>query len=94
MPTKYRVTSWRHIPTMITASGDGREVKAEMPKRFMSAVDAYAMAVGLTGPDDYSAQWKKGPWRECEGTPEEVIKAVLAELEAQFKVIEIPKRNS
>lgn len=61
MKTKYRVTFWRHIPTMITASGEGREVKAEMPGRFMEAVDSYAMAVDLTSTDDYSAQWKKGP---------------------------------
>ncbi len=93
MRSKYRVTYWRHIPTMITVSGDGREVKAELPKRFMQAVDAYAMAVGLTGTDDYVAQWKKGPWIEREGTPEEVAEAVKAELEDQFKVIEIPKRN-
>ena len=94
MKTKYRITSWRHIPTMISASGEGREVKVEMPQRFMAAVDAYAMAVGLTGTDDYSVQWKKGPWLEREGAPEEVAEAVRAELEAQFKVIEIPKRNS
>ena len=93
MKTKYRVTFWRHIPTMIAASGEGREVKAEMPSRFMEAVDSYAMAVGLTGTEEYVAQWKKGPWLEREGAPEEVIKAVQAELEAQFKVIEIPQRN-
>ncbi len=79
---------------MIIASGNGREVKVEMSKRFMGAVDAYAMAVGLTGTDDYVAQWKKGPWIEREGGPEEVAQAVKAELEAEFKVIEIPKRNS
>ena len=79
---------------MITASGEGREVKVEMPQRFMGAVDEYAMAVGLTGTDDYAAQWKKGPWLEREGTPEEVAETVKAELVAQFKVIEIPKRNS
>lgn len=93
MKTKYRVTFWRHIPTMIAALGEGREVKAEMPSRFMEAVDSYAMAVGLTGTEEYIAQWKKGPWLEREGSPEEVIKAAMAELEAQFKVIEIPQRN-
>ena len=94
MKSKYRVTYWRHIPTMITVSGDGQEVKVEMSKRFMGAVDAYAMAIGLTGMDDYVAQWKKGPWIEREGTPEEVAQAVKAELEAEFRVIEIPRRNS
>lgn len=95
MSGKYRITYWRHIPAMVVVSGaDGRTVKMELPKRFMNSIDAYAMAVGLTSSDDYSAQWKKGPWIECEGDPDEIARAVCAELESEFKYIDIPKRNS
>ncbi len=93
MKSKVRITYWRHIPTMIVAAGGGREVKVQLPPRFQKSIDAYAMAVGLTDTDAYMAEWKKGPWFERDGTPEEVSQAVLAELEAEFAKIEIPKRK-
>lgn len=93
MKSRYRITYWKHIPTMVIAMGEGREVKVELPARFLRAIDAYAMATGLSGTEEYLAQWRRGPWLEREGTPEEVARAVAAELEAEFKTIEIPKRK-
>jgi hypothetical protein len=92
MPTRYRITYWRHIPSLITVSADGQETKIELPPRFQAAIDAYAMAAGLTGSDEYMEQWKRGPWIERDGTPDAVGRAVLAELEIEFARIEIPKR--
>lgn len=51
------------------------------------------MAEGLTSTEDYSAQWKRGAWLERDGTAEEVAKALLADLEAEFAKIEIPRRR-
>ena len=51
------------------------------------------MAVGLTSTEEYSAQYKRGPWVEREGTPEDVAEALLSELETEFAKIEIPRRE-
>ena len=51
------------------------------------------MAIGLTSSEEYSAQYKRGNWTERDGSPEEVAETLLAELEAEFAKIEIPRRN-
>ena len=90
---RYRIFYWKHIPSSITVEGDGRTIKKQMSQRIQNAIDAYAMAVGLTSSDDYSAQYKRGDWIERDGSPEEVADVLLAELETEFAKIEIPKRK-
>ena len=90
--TKYRIFYWRHLPSSIMVDGDGRQIKKQLSKKIQNAIDAYAMAVGSTSAEDYSAQYKRGPWVERDGTPEEVAEALLAELETEFARIEIPHR--
>lgn len=92
--TRYRILSWKHIPSAIQVQGDGREMKVQLPERFQKAIDAYAMVTGETGDDAYMAGWQKTDWQEREGSPEEVAAAVLAELEAAFAKIEIPRRKA
>lgn len=91
--SRYRIFYWKHIPSAITVSGEGREVKVQFPQRFQNAIDSYAMAVGLTGTTEYAAGWRRGDWIERAGTPEEVAQSLLAELEMEFAKIEIPKRG-
>ncbi len=90
---KYRITYWKHIPTSFMVEGDGRTFKKQLSQKIQNAIDAYAMATGLTSTEEYAKQYKRGGWVEREGTPEEVAEALLSELEAQFAKIEIPKRN-
>jgi metal-dependent amidase/aminoacylase/carboxypeptidase family protein len=91
--TRYRIMYWKHIPQSFTVEGDGRTVKKQLSQRIQNAIDAYAMAEGATSTAEYAAQYKRGPWIEREGSPQDVAEAVLAELEEQFAKIEIPKRN-
>ena len=91
--TKYRITYWKHIPTSFVVEGDGRTIKKQLSQKIQNAIDAYAMATGLTSTQEYAKQYKRGDWIEREGTPEEVAEALLSELEAEFAKIEIPKRN-
>ncbi len=90
---KYRIFYWKHIPSSITVEGNGKTVKKQLSQRIQNAIDAYAMVEGLTGTADYAAQYKRGDWIERDGEPEEVADALLAELEAEFAKIEIPRRN-
>jgi hypothetical protein len=84
---------WKHIPQSFTVEGDGRTVKKQLSQKVQNAIDVYAMAEGATSTTEYAAQYKRGEWVEREGTPEEVADALLAELEAEFTKIEIPRRN-
>ncbi|HUH99082.1 MAG TPA: virulence factor [Anaerolineales bacterium] len=89
---KYRITYWRHIPTSFIVEGQGRTIKKQLSQKIQNAIDAYAMAGGLTATEEYAKQYKRGDWIERQGTAEEVAEALLAELEAEFAKIEIPKR--
>jgi len=91
--TKYRIFYWKHIPSSIVVNGEGRQIKKQLSQKIQNAIDAYAMATGLTSSDEYSAQYKRGPWVERDGTPEEVADALLTELETEFANIETPRRN-
>ncbi len=90
---RYRIFYWKHIPSSITVEGDGRTVKKQLPPKIQNAIDAYAMAEGLTSTEDYAAQFRRGDWIERDGAPEEVAASLLADLEAEFAKIEIPRRN-
>ena len=89
---RYRIMYWKHIPQSVTVEGEGRTVKKQLSQKIQNAIDAYAMAEGLTSGSEYSAQYKRGDWIERDGTPEEVAETLLAELEAEFAKIEIPRR--
>ena len=91
--TRYRIMYWKHIPQSITVEGDGRTIKKELSQKIQNAIDAYAMAAGLTSTTDYAKEYKRGAWIERDGSPEEVAEALLAELETEFAKIEIPRRN-
>ena len=91
---RYRIFYWKHIPSSFTVEGEGRTVKKQLSQKIQNAIDAYAMAVGLTNAEEYSAQYKRGDWIERDGSPEEVAETLLAELETAFAKIEIPKRTA
>lgn len=92
--TRYRILSWKHIPSAIVVQSDGREAKIQLPERFQKAIDAYAMVTGETDTQAYMAGWNKSDWIEREGSLEDVAAAVLSELETKFAKIEIPRRKA
>lgn len=90
---RYRIMYWKHIPQSFIVEGNGQTVKKQLPQRIQNAIDAYAMASGLTSTSDYAREYKRGDWIERDGSPEEVASALLSELETEFAKIEIPNRN-
>ena len=90
---RYRIMYWNHIRQSFTVEGDGRTIKKQLSQKVEDKIDAYAMSEGLTSTSDYAAQYKRGDWVERVGSPEEVAEAILAELEAEFAKIEIPRNN-
>jgi metal-dependent amidase/aminoacylase/carboxypeptidase family protein len=90
---RYRIMYWKHIPQSITVEGEGRTVKKELSQKIQNAIDAYAMAAGLTSTTAYAKEYKRGNWIERDGSPEEVAEVLLSELEAEFAKVQIPRRN-
>ena len=82
---EYRITSWREIPTMVTArDASGGTAKVALSDRFQEAVDEAAMRQGLAGSDEYLEAWVQGGWQEADGSPDEVAARVAAELDEAY----------
>jgi Virulence factor len=78
----YQVMFWKHIPSQVKAWAGEDQAKSMMPDYFQAAIDAYAMRDGSTDMDAYLDGWKWGPVEERDGTPQEVLTAVVEELTA------------
>lgn len=79
----YRVLSWQEVPSQVRAEDDaGNDVSVELSSRFAQRIDAVAQQRGLTGADAYTAEWKWSEEQSRSGSAQEVVTAVIAELEA------------
>uniref|UniRef100_A0A7C1FJF0 Virulence factor domain-containing protein n=1 Tax=Caldilinea aerophila TaxID=133453 RepID=A0A7C1FJF0_9CHLR len=83
----YQILYWSDIPVQVKAWVGRNRCSVPLSARFVEAVDAAAMAAGLTGSDAYTEQYRWSETQEREGSPEEVAAAVAAELEAQHPEI-------
>jgi Virulence factor len=79
---KYQVMFWKHIPSQVKAWDGEAQVKSMMPDRFQVAIDAYSMREGSTEMDAYLDGWQWGQEEERAGTPDEVLAAVIQELDS------------
>lgn len=79
----YRILYWQDIPSQIRVEDDeGDELNVPLSPRFQERIDAEASRRGLSGNDDYLAQWHWGEEQERDGAAEEVAEALRSELEA------------
>lgn len=82
---RYRVLSWREIPTQVEVSDDtGARVKRPMPRWYMQEVSRITMREGLAGTDAYLEEFAWSEDVEQPGSAEEVADAVMAELAERF----------
>ena len=81
---EFRVTYWRDLPSLVTAREGDHTAKGALPARFMVAIDEAAMRLGATDADAYLEGWRQSDWEDRSGTPDEVVDAVSAELDAEF----------
>jgi hypothetical protein len=76
-----RVLYWQEIPSLIrVTTDDGTQVSRQLPEWFQQEIDRVAMEQGLVGSDAYLEQFG---WRGLDprdGTPNDVLDAVEAEL--------------
>lgn len=82
--TRWQLMYWKHIPSQVKAWDAEAEVKRMLPDRFQAAIDAYAMRDGSTDMDSYLEGWRWGPEEERDGNPDDVVAAVIAELDGAY----------
>ena len=78
----FQVLYWKHIPSQVMAWEGEAKAKRMLPDYFQAAIDAYAMKDGSTDMDAYLEGWRRGPVQVRDGSPEEVISALVDELTA------------
>ncbi|MEZ4734702.1 MAG: virulence factor [Caldilineaceae bacterium] len=87
---EYQITYWRDFPSMVTArEGRRNTAKVELSQRFQLVIDEAAMRLAMTGTDAYLEQWRRDPWQERAGTPQEVAQAVATEVEAAYPPVRL-----
>jgi hypothetical protein len=83
---QYQVLYWKDIPAQVKAADDaGKRVSRTLPDRFQVMIDQIAMTEGLAGTEDYLNQWRWTGKRELAGSAEEVVDAIIQELEREFE---------
>lgn len=75
---------WRDIPTQVVARAGRATAKAELPKRFMEAVDSAAMRAGLFNSDDYLTHWRRGEPAPCSDDLDKAVADAVAALDAAY----------
>jgi predicted adenine nucleotide alpha hydrolase (AANH) superfamily ATPase len=85
---QYQVLYWHDIPVQVRAREKRERLGKPLSPRFQAAIDHAAMAAGLTGDDAYTDAFQWSQPQESEGSLEEVVERVAAELEAEYKVID------
>jgi hypothetical protein len=78
---RVQVLYWQEIPSLIRVTADdGTQQSRQLPEWFQQEIDRVAMEQGLIGSDAYLEQWA---WRDVEardGSPNDLLDAVEAEL--------------
>jgi hypothetical protein len=83
---RYQILSWQDVPSVVKAfKEDGTSVSRQLSDWFQQEIDRRAMAQGLTGSDAYLEQWAWSAPEEQPGEVEDVLTAVVAELEEQHR---------
>jgi hypothetical protein len=80
----FQILYWQEIPSVVKAfADDGTATSRQLSAWFQQEIDREAMRQQLIGSDDYLAQWRWGERQERPGAPDEVLDAVVQELEQQ-----------
>ena len=80
---KSTIIFWRDIPSQVVVKQGRTSAKAQLPKRFMEAIDKAAMRAGRQGSKEYLEDWRR-VIETCQGEPETVANAIAEELEEKY----------
>lgn len=81
---EYQVTSWRELPSMVTARDDDGVAKVQLASRFQEAIDEAAMRLGETSSDEYMNGWQRSEWTVGDGDASTLVAEVAKKLEDEW----------
>jgi len=84
MTIKYQIIYWRDMPAQVKVKAGRKRAGRPLSPRFTVSIDEAAMRAGKTESDDYLAEWRNGDWLERDGELDDVVDALIAELEAAY----------
>ena len=84
---QYQILYWRDIPAQIKVFEGSKPISRPLPDSFQQAIDRVAMVEGLIGSDEYLNEWHWSPKMERPGATEEIINALMRELEIEHASI-------
>lgn len=84
MSVALQIVCWRDIPAQVKAKAGRQRASVQLSERFQEAIDAAAMRAGLSGTDQYLAEWRTEEAGQRDGEPEAAAGALAAELEAAY----------
>ena len=79
----YQILYWRKIPAQLKVAGEGKRLSHPLSDAYQVEIDRIAMEEGLEGSDDYLDQWTWTKRLDRPGSVDEVLKALLQELEEE-----------
>ena len=85
------VLLWRDMPSQVIARQGRKTAKAELPKRFMEAIDAAAMRAGATSTDDYLAGWRRADPEPCADDLDKAVADAVARIERDYDTARLQK---
>jgi hypothetical protein len=81
--TRFQILYWQDVPSLVKAfADDGTATSRQLDPWFQQEIDRRAMAQGLLESGAYLEAWSWGEPQEREGSVDEVLEAVAAELDA------------
>ena len=85
---QYTILYWQDIPSLVEVRQGRKRHKVQLSERFQELIDKVAMRKGLFGTDNYLEEWRRGEPLSRDGSPEEVVQQVAAEIESEYGAIE------
>ena len=85
---QYQILYWHDIPVQVRVKKGRKRSSKAMPGRFQEAVDKAAMRAKHASGDDYTDGYVWGEAQERDGDPQDILDAVVAELDVQYTEID------
>jgi hypothetical protein len=78
----YQILYWHEVPSQIKVQDDQDEVNLALSSKFQERIDQLAAERGLQETDDYLAGWNWSDEQQREGSAQQVVQQLQAELES------------
>ena len=84
MTSHYQIIYWRDIPTQVRGRNGRSRLTRPLSPRFQKTVHRAAFRAKAINGFDYIEEWRQSDWQGRDGEVEDVVTAVVTELETVY----------